>query len=500
MKHLVSVAKPSTLSGDCLICAVHAEGSNFSMPVATKQVDTASGGRITALLKSGEVPDGVGGLLLCHELPGVSAKRVLLVNCGPTEKFSRQSYQQALQASADRVRQLRNLGNVINLLPTLPVPRCDARVKVRQAIIDIAGVLYSFSAYRGGKKQRQEPLPDSMTFVVAATAKAEARKGVREGEAISGGMALAKDLGNTPPNVCNPVYLERQANELCKNNAKLALQVLDQAQMEKHGMGSLLAVAKGSRQAPRLIVMKYSGARNKKQAPVMLVGKGVTFDTGGISLKPSANMEEMKFDMCGAASVFGTIRAIAEMSLPLNVVGIVPAVENMPGGNATRPGDIVTSMSGQTVEILNTDAEGRLILCDAITYGLRFNPAAVIDIATLTGACVVALGHHASGVMGNDGKLVRELLKAGDSSGDRTWELPLWPEYDQQLTSTFADMANISSGRDAGTITAACFLSRFAKSVPWAHLDIAGTAWTSGKQKKATGRPVPLLVQYLLQR
>ena len=499
MKYLVSVAKPSTLPGDCLICAVHAEGASFSMPAATKQVDAASGGRITALLKSGEVPDGTGGMLLCHELPGISAKRALLVNCGPAGEFSRQAYQQALQAAAGRLGQLRKLGNVINLLPSLTVPRCDARAKARQAVIDAAGALYSFNAYRG-KKKPQEPLPESMTIVVASAAKADTRKGIREGEAISNGMALAKDLGNTPPNVCNPVYLERQARELCKGNSKLSLQVLDQAQMEKHGMGSLLAVARGSRQAPRLIVMKYSGARGKGQAPVMLVGKGVTFDTGGISLKPSANMEEMKFDMCGAASVFGALKAVSEMSLPMNLVGIVPAVENMPGGNATRPGDIVTSMSGQTVEILNTDAEGRLILCDAITYGLRFNPAAVIDIATLTGACVVALGHHASGVMGNDGKLVRDLLKASESSGDRAWELPLWPEYDQQLTSTFADMANISGGRDAGTITAACFLSRFAKSVPWAHLDIAGTAWTSGKQKKSTGRPVPLLVQYLLQR
>ena len=500
MKYLVSLAKPANISGDCLICPVYVDGKDHSMPQPAAALNSACGGGIASLLKSGDVPDGVGSLLLCRDLPGIKSGRVLLVNCGSGKNFDRSTYRKVLQAAAGRIQQLAGIGNVINLLPQLSVPQCDAHIKTRQAVLDTEDVFYSFDAYRGDENKKARALPQSMTFVVSATAKTATKNGIKEGAAISAGIKLAKDLGNTPPNICNPVYLEKQARTLCQGNSKLTLQVLDEVQMKKLGMGSLLAVARGSRQKPRLIVMKYNGARSSKQAPVMLVGKGVTFDTGGISLKPSAGMGEMKFDMCGAASVFGVMRAAAEISLAANVVGIVPAVENMPDGDATRPGDIVVSMSGQTVEILNTDAEGRLILCDAITYGLRFKPAAVIDIATLTGACVVALGHHASGVMGNDNKLVQALLKAGASSGDRAWELPLWPEYDQQLSSTFADIANISSGRDAGTITAGCFLGRFAKSVSWAHLDIAGTAWTPGRHNRSTGRPVPLLMQYLLQR
>ena len=278
----------------------------------------------------------------------------------------------------------------------------------------------------------------------------------------------------------------------------MKVKVLDRADMEKLGMGSLLSVARGSAEPPKLIVLEYNrGPRNQK--PVALIGKGVTFDTGGTSLKPAAEMDEMKFDMSGAGSVLGTLRAIAEMRLAVNVVGIIPATENMPGSRATKPGDIVTTMSGQTVEILNTDAEGRLILCDALTYAERFDPSAVIDIATLTGACVIALGHVVSGLFANDDALAQEVLAAGESVHDRAWHLPLHDEYQDQLKSNFADFANIG-GRPAGAVTAACFLSRFTKKFKWVHLDIAGTAWKSGKEKGSTGRPVPLLTQFLIAR
>ena len=310
-------------------------------------------------------------------------------------------------------------------------------------------------------------------------------------------MKLAKDLGNLPGNVCTPTYLADQARALAKEHS-LSVQVLERQDMEKLGMGSFLSVAKGSDEPPKFIILQHKGG-SKKDKPVVLVGKGITFDSGGISLKPGADMDEMKYDMSGAASVLGALKAAAMLSLPLNVVGLIPTCENLPSGRANKPGDIVTSMSGQTIEILNTDAEGRLILCDALTYAERYEPAAVVDIATLTGACVIALGHVATGVMANNDALARELIHAGETAYDRCWQLPLWDDYQEQLKSNFADMANIG-GRPAGTITAACFLSRFTKKYDWAHLDIAGTAWKSGKDKGSTGRPVPLLVHFLATR
>jgi leucyl aminopeptidase len=333
---------------------------------------------------------------------------------------------------------------------------------------------------------------------VTSTAGSAANEGaLQQGLAIAHGMNLAKDLGNLPPNICTPTYLAQQAMSLAKTY-KLKATILEEKDMEKLGMGSLLSVSRGSRQPAKLIALEYRGLA-KMERPIVLVGKGVTFDTGGISLKPASEMDEMKYDMCGAASVLGTLSAIAQMKLPINVVGIIPTTENMPGGNATKPGDIVTSMSGQTIEILNTDAEGRLILCDALTYAERYQPEVVIDIATLTGACVIALGHVASGLLSNDDKLAHELMQASEQSVDRAWHLPLWDDYQEQLKSNFADIANIG-GRAGGTITAACFLSRFTKKYRWAHLDIAGTAWKSGKDKGATGRPVPLLTQFLIGR
>jgi leucyl aminopeptidase len=348
------------------------------------------------------------------------------------------------------------------------------------------------------KAKSVEPHPLKQLLLLVDKADTDAAEaGAKQGHGLGQGVALAKDLGNLPPNICTPTYLGKQAEKLAKDYG-FKVEVLDQAAIEKLNMGSFLGVTRGSEEPPRFIVLQHLQGK-KSQKPVVLVGKGITFDTGGISLKPGADMDEMKYDMCGAASVLGVFKAIGELKLPLNVVGLIPTCENMPSGRATKPGDILTSMSGQTIEVLNTDAEGRLILCDALTYAERFEPAAVIDIATLTGACVIALGHHVSGLFANNDGLAKALLAAGEQANDRAWQMPLWDDYQGQLDSNFADMANIG-GRAAGSITAACFLSRFAKKYDWAHLDIAGTAWKSGKEKGGTGRPVPLLVTYLLEQ
>ena len=317
------------------------------------------------------------------------------------------------------------------------------------------------------------------------------------GLAIAHGMNLTRDLGNLPSNICTPTYLAERAQELAKE-LDFSCQVLDRPQLEELKMGSFLSVTNGSEQPPKFIVLEYNGA-GKKQKPVVLVGKGITFDTGGISLKPGLDMDQMKFDMCGAASVLGTLRAVAELKAKVNLVGLVAACENMPSGRATKPGDIVKSMSGQTIEILNTDAEGRLILCDALTYAERYEPAAVVDIATLTGAVVISLGRVAAGVFSNNDALARALLNAGEESFDRGWQMPLWEEYHEGLNSNFADFANVAD-RAGGSITAACFLSKFTKKYDWAHVDIAGVAWKEGKEKGATGRPVPMLATWVLSQ
>lgn len=349
--------------------------------------------------------------------------------------------------------------------------------------------------YKGtGKKPTPKKLKSTVVWCPTKSAANATKKGLNYGSAVGSGMNTARQLGNLPANICTPNYLASEAKKLAKGQAKLTTSIVKEAEMKALKMGSLLSVSAGSVEPGNLIVMNYKGT-NSKTKPIVLVGKAVTFDTGGISLKPGRGMDEMKFDMCGGASVFGVMSTLLETELPINVIGIVPAVENMPAGNATKPGDVVTSMSGQTIEILNTDAEGRLILCDALTYAGRFKPDTVIDIATLTGAVIGALGKVTSGLLSNDDNLANDLLDSGTKSGDRAWRLPLWEEYDKQIKSNFADMANI--GGEAGTITAACFLSRFTKSYKWAHLDIAGTAWMSGPQKGATGRPVPMLMEYI---
>ncbi|WP_086931088.1 leucyl aminopeptidase [Agarilytica rhodophyticola] len=352
------------------------------------------------------------------------------------------------------------------------------------------------SQYRYDTTKNEVKLPVLKKMTLVTSDMSAAKRGLTKGKSLGCGINTTRELGNLPGNICTPQYLADQAKSLASQHPKLSVKLLGEKQMEKLGMGSFLSVAKGSDEEGKLIIMEYKNAKNAT-APHVLVGKGITFDTGGISLKPGAAMDEMKFDMCGAASVFGAMHALVEMNAPVHVVGIVAAAENMPSGRASKPGDVVTSMSGQTIEILNTDAEGRLVLCDALTYAERFKPKSVVDIATLTGACVIALGSHATGLYSNDDKLAENLLAAGEKTADRAWRMPLWDAYQKQLDSNFADMANIG-GREAGSVTAACFLARFTKKYKWAHLDIAGTAWQSGAKKAASGRPVALLVEYLL--
>ena len=461
-----------------------------------QSVDQASKGYLSAILKNGDMDGKIGQTLMLPGVPGVAAKRVLLVGCGKRSEMDERAYGRAINAIASALAA--SGARDAELYPAdIELKGRDTAWKVRQAALLLANSEYRFEQCKSGKKQPRMALR-KIHFNVDRKDAASATAAFEEASAISAGMSLARDLGNLPANICTPSYLASQARQLARGVKSLRVTVLGEPEMKKLKMGSLLSVSAGSRQPARLIVIEYRGAK-ASEAPVALVGKGVTFDTGGISLKPGQAMDEMKYDMCGAASVFGTIQEVNQLQLPINVVGIVPATENMPGGLATKPGDIVTSMSGQTIEILNTDAEGRLILCDALTYAGKYKPRSVIDIATLTGAVIVALGKIPSGVMGNDRKLIDELRACGDQIHDRIWELPLWDDYQEQLKSNFADMANIG-GRDAGTITAACFLSRFTRDYQWAHLDIAGTAWKSGDDKGATGRPVPLLTQYILNQ
>jgi leucyl aminopeptidase len=477
-------------------CVVAGVFESRQPSAATQKLDKASKGQIARILQSGDMEGKSGTSLLLHSVQGIAAERILLIGLGKAADFGDKAYRDALAVA---VRALRETGSRDSLitLSEQTVPRRNAAWRIRQGALVVEEALYRADKL---KSTRDTPAPvlGEIVFSLPAKDARTARTALAQGLAVSRGMNAARELGNLPANICTPTYLAQQAQQLAKAY-KLKCEVLDRERMEKLGMGSLLAVGRGSHQPPRFIVLQYHGGKAKAK-PIVLVGKGITFDTGGISLKPGAEMDEMKYDMSGAASVLGTLRAIAEMKLPLNVVGIVPAVENMPGGGATRPGDIVTSMSGQTIEILNTDAEGRLILCDALTYAERFEPECVVDVATLTGACVIALGAVASGLMANDDRLAAELLEAGQTSGDRAWQLPLWDDYQELLKSNFADIPNISGGRAAGTITGACFLARFTKKYRWAHLDIAGTAWRSGTAKGSTGRPVPLLTHFLMKR
>ena len=475
---------------DCLVVPYFEQAQASPAGAALEAADKG----LSALLKREGFNGKLEQILLLHKPEAISAKRLLLVglgNSGVTPEAYLKAVKKALSALESTPCK-----TLCFCFDELTVKDRDTEWKARQLAMALGAGQYRFS--------RCKSTPPQVTFkpgkvIYACTDKASvsaAQVGLDQGGAIAEGSNLARELGNLPGNICTPSYLASEAKRLAKDEELLKVKVLDKKQMRELGMGSLLSVSAGSEQPAKLIVMEYRGG-DKSQAPLALVGKGITFDTGGISLKPGEAMDEMKFDMCGGASVFGCVQALLTLKPKLNLVAVVVAAENMPGSRATKPGDIVTSMSGQTIEILNTDAEGRLVLCDALTYVESFKPAAVVDIATLTGACIIALGQHASGLYSNQDALAESLLAAGESSGDRAWRMPLWNEYQPQLDSNFADMANIG-GREAGSVTAACFLSRFAKSYPWAHLDVAGTAWNRGREKGATGRPVPLLMHYLL--
>ncbi len=450
---------------------------------------------LAGVLASGDMDGKAGSTLMLRGVPALDSERLLLVGLGKEKEFRDKAYCAAIRAAVKAVRDS-GAADATLLLTRIPVKQRSAAWRIRQAAAVACETLYRFDRFKS-KKDDERPLASLGFAVDDRTGEAAAAQALAQGLAIGEGVALARTLGNLPGNVCTPAYLAEAAQQIAEEH-ELDSQILEQADMEALGMHSLLAVAKGSRQPPKLAVVHYRGGKAGDK-PVVLVGKGITFDTGGISLKPGEGMDEMKFDMCGAASVLGTLKAAALMRLPVNFTVLAPCVENMPGGAASKPGDIVTSLSGQTVEILNTDAEGRLILCDARTSAERFSPAAVVDVATLTGACVIALGHVATGLFANDDALAEELLAAGGAAFDRAWRMPLWADYQEQLKSNFADLANIG-GRPAGSVTAACFLSRFAGKFAWAHLDIAGTAWKSGADKGATGRPVPLLTHFLLAR
>lgn len=494
MEFSVKSGSPAKQRSACVVVGIF-EPRRLSP--AAETLDKASGGHLSTLLRRGDIEGRLGQTLLLHHIPKALADRVLLVGCGKEREIGDKEYQRIVTTAVTCLNETGSL-EAVSYLTDLGVKGRDLSWKVRAAVEVTRDALHRTDQLKSTKDDLRRPLRKLTLMVPKRSDLPNGEAAVRQGEAIAEGVLLAKDLGNLPGNICTPSYLAKQARAMSKKYPALKVSVVEQAQMEKLGMGALLSVAKGSREAPKLIVAEYKGNKGKEK-PIVLVGKGITFDSGGISIKPSATMDEMKYDMCGAASVLGTLTACAELQLDCHVIGVIPSCENMPDGAANKPGDIITSMSGQTIEVLNTDAEGRLILCDALTYSERFDPDVVVDIATLTGACVIALGHHASAVMGNHHPLVHELLNAGKTSGDRAWELPLWDEYDEQLKSNFADIPNIA-GREGGSITAACFLSRFAKKFHWAHMDIAGTAWVSGENKGATGRPVPLLTQFLMDR
>jgi leucyl aminopeptidase len=489
------ISEPATRHrSECLVLAVYASRTLSDEALA---VDRASRGQLGQWLKSSPL-DGAAAqaAVTFYGLRGVHAERVVLVGLGARNKVDAAGYVKALRKCADAMI-ASGAASAALYLDSVKVEARNSYWKLRQAVEIVSSQAYRFDEMKSKSERAERPKLRKVQFA-ASQDDAGARDAVTHGEAIAAGTAAARTLGDLPGNVCTPAYLAQHARALAKRHSKLTVKVVEEAEMKRLGMGALLCVARGSRQPPKLIVLRYAGGRAGDK-PVVLVGKGVTFDTGGISIKPAGSMDEMKFDMCGAASVMGAIEVAARLKLAQNVIAVVPATENLPDGNACKPGDIVTSLAGRTIEILNTDAEGRLILCDALTYAERFKPEVIIDVATLTGACVVALGAQASGMWSNDEDLARDLLAAGTYSGDRAWRMPLWPEYDEQLRSNFADVANVG-GRDAGAVTAAMFLARFTREMRWAHLDIAGTAWKQGKAKGSTGRPVPLLCEFLLAR
>ena len=493
MDYFTTTSNASRRAVDCVIVGIY---DRNKLSAGANEIDTASNGELKRLIKSGDVSSALGRATTLTNLKGVRAKRVTVVGLGQISKFDARAFRKAVAAAITSVSSTKS-SQLLNTLTVEAVKGASAYYLARHSVEVTGDVLYRFTLMKSGKKSSVMPLKKVGFSAASRGDAARLLRGAAHGDGIVEGVSLAKDLGNLPPNVCTPSYLARTAQKLASGNGKLTTRVLNETEMKRLGMNSLLSVTAGTAEPAKLIIMQYKGGGRAK--PVVLVGKGVTFDSGGISLKPGPGMDEMKFDMCGAAGVIGTMATVAALKLPINVNVVVPAVENLPGSKATVPGDIFKSMSGQTIEILNTDAEGRLILCDALTYARRFKPDAIIDVATLTGACVVALGHHHTGVMTYSDDLADEIVAAGISADDRGWRLPLTEDYSQQLKSNFADFANVG-GRDGGAITAGCFLGKFTDGLNWAHLDIAGTAWKSGAKKGATGRPVPMLSELLLAR
>ena len=474
MEFFVTHQAVDNYSGDCSVAFASKDKSNDNRIIQT-------------YLDLHRFEPKLASTLMLGKVEGYKSKRVLVVGLGESP-LTRKDFIKVLKSLSSAMGNSK-VKNVV--IPFIEVEDADeAWVQTSTARV------LKNESYKVDKVGVQEEQSDIVLEAVNLYSKNNGASEIQKGVAVANGMALTRKLGDLPPNICTPTYLADAAKSLAKTY-NLECEILEESEMESLGMNSLLSVSKGSSQPGKLISLSYSN--NGNAAPIVLVGKGVTFDSGGISLKPGSGMDEMKYDMCGAASVLGTMSAIAEMNLKVNLIVVVPAVENMPAHNASRPGDVVKSMSGQTIEILNTDAEGRLILCDALTYCEKYKPKTVIDIATLTGAVIIALGKHHSGVMSNDQSLADALKISGEAAQDTVWQLPLDDEYDDLLKSNFADMANIG-GREAGTVTAACFLARYTKKYSWAHIDIAGTAWLGGSKKGATGRPVPLLTQYIMDQ
>jgi leucyl aminopeptidase len=478
-------------------CAVVGIYENADLGIAARHLDKQLSGYIAKVCANGDFAAKVSDTLMLLLPPESTLQRVLLVGLGSRSGFGRKQYRKALLASAQGLAKS-GAADAVIYLALEPVAELDAGYRAKFVAEIFAAQAYKIPDLKTAPKAKARRLGTVNVAAADARAAKAMAEGLRTGNAVGGGVAFARDLANLPPNVCTPTYLGNRALQLAKEFPSIKAKSLDENAIKALKMGAFLAVTQGSDEPPRLIVCEYRGGK-KNAPPICLVGKGITFDTGGISLKDPPAMDEMKFDMSGGASVLGALRAVAQMKLPINVVVIVAACENMPSGSAVKPSDIVTSMSGQTIEILNTDAEGRLVLCDAITYSRRYKPAAVVDVATLTGACIVALGNHVSGLMSNNESLAGELEAAGTRADDRAWRLPIGEEYVDQLKSNFADIANVG-GREGGACTAASFLWKFAKDLNWAHLDVAGTAWLSGAQKSSTGRPVPLLVDFLIHR
>jgi leucyl aminopeptidase len=493
MEFGVKSGSPEKQRSACIVVGVF-EPRRLS--AVAEQLDRISDGYISSLLRRGDLEGKTGQMLLLHQVPGVLSERVLLVGCGKERELDERQFKQIIQKTISTLNETGSM-EAVCFLTELHVKGRDAYWKVRQAVETAQNSLYTFDQFKTNKAELRRPLRKLVFNVATRRELSIGEKAIAHGLAVSNGMKICRDVANMPPNICTPAYLASQARRLADSCQYITTKVIGEQQMAELGMNAYLAVSRGSSNEAMMSVMEYKGHPDAK--PIVLVGKGLTFDSGGISIKPADGMDEMKYDMGGAASVLGTMTALAELKPPINVIGVLAGAENMPDGKAYRPGDILTSMSGQTIEVLNTDAEGRLVLCDVLTYVERFEPESVIDIATLTGACVIALGSHASGLMSNHNPLAHELLNASELSGDKAWRLPLWDEYQEQIESPFADMVN-TGGRPAGAITAGAFLSRFTKKYNWAHLDIAGTAWKSGKEKGSTGRPVPLLTQFLLNR